>query len=84
MRLGGNDDFAHMAETIKRRLRDENVKKWGIGDLMLIDGGKGQLSAAIQSRDECGKNIPMFGLAKRQEEIIVHKTKSAEISTPKQ
>jgi excinuclease ABC subunit C len=82
MRLGGNDDFAHMAETIKRRLRDENVKKWGIGDLMLIDGGKGQLSAAIQSRDECGKNIPMFGLAKRQEEIIVHKTKSAEKVDP--
>ena len=76
MRTGGNDDFAHMAETIKRRLRDENAKKWGLGDLMLIDGGKGQLSAAIKSRDDSGKNIPMFGLAKRQEEIIVHKTKS--------
>lgn len=73
MRTGGNDDFAHMAETIKRRLRDENVKKWGVGDLMLIDGGRGQLSAAITARDECGKNIPMFGLAKRQEEIIVAK-----------
>jgi excinuclease ABC subunit C len=76
MRLGGNDDFAHMAETIKRRLRDENVKKWGIGDLMLIDGGKGQLSVALDARDGCGKAIPMFGLAKRQEEIIIHKTRS--------
>jgi excinuclease ABC subunit C len=82
MRLGGNDDFAHMAETIKRRLRDENVRKWGIGDLMLIDGGKGQLSAAIAARDECGKNIPMFGLAKKQEEIIVHKTKSSQNINP--
>ncbi|HEX5447637.1 MAG TPA: helix-hairpin-helix domain-containing protein, partial [Candidatus Saccharimonadales bacterium] len=76
MRVGGNDDFAHMAETIKRRLRDENVKKWGLSDLMLIDGGKGQLAAALSSRDECGKAIPMVGLAKRQEEIIVHKSNS--------
>jgi excinuclease ABC subunit C len=73
MRLGGNDDFAHMAETIKRRLRDENIKKWGVADLMLIDGGRGQLSAALAARDECGMNIPMIGLAKRQEEIIIKK-----------
>ena len=73
MRAGGNDDFAHMAETIKRRLRDENVKKWGIAGLMLIDGGRGQLAAALASRDSCGKDIPMIGLAKRQEEIIVSK-----------
>lgn len=73
MRIGGNDDFVHMSETIKRRLRDENVKKWGTADLMLIDGGKGQLSAAIDARDGCGKNIPMVGLAKRQEELIIAK-----------
>lgn len=78
MRLGGNDDFAHMAETIRRRLRDENVKKWGLADLMLIDGGKGQLAAAIASRDERGKSIPMVGLAKRQEEIIIHRIGSIE------
>jgi excinuclease ABC subunit C len=76
MRLAGNDDFAHMDETIRRRLRDENVRKWGLADLMLIDGGKGQLSAAIAARDASGKIIPMFGLAKKQEEIIIHKTKS--------
>src|SRR4051812_25864723 len=76
MRLGGNDDFAHIAETIRRRLRDENARKWGLADLMLIDGGKGQLSAAISAREACGKPIPMFGLAKKQEEIIVHKANS--------
>jgi excinuclease ABC subunit C len=76
MRTGGNDDFAHMAETIRRRLRDENARKWGLADLMLIDGGKGQLSAAISAREACGKPIPMFGLAKKQEEIIVHKANS--------
>jgi excinuclease ABC subunit C len=76
MRLGGNDDFGHMSETIKRRLRDENARKWGTADLMLIDGGKGQLGAAIKSCDESGNNIPMVGLAKKQEEIIIHKNLS--------
>jgi excinuclease ABC subunit C len=76
MRTGGNDDFAHMAETIKRRLRDENIKKWGQPDLMLIDGGRGQLAAALKSRDECGRQTAMVGLAKRQEEIIVHRAGS--------
>jgi excinuclease ABC subunit C len=76
MRLAGNDDFAHMAETIHRRLREDNRKKWGTGDLMLIDGGRGQLAAALQARDECGLDIPMVGLAKKQEEIVVHRTKS--------
>ncbi|HET9721477.1 MAG TPA: excinuclease ABC subunit UvrC [Candidatus Saccharimonadales bacterium] len=71
MRLLGNDDFAHMAETIRRRLREENRQKWGVADLMLIDGGKGQLSAAIRSRDDCGQTIPMIGLAKQKEEIII-------------
>jgi excinuclease ABC subunit C len=74
MRLLGNDDFGHMAETIKRRLREENRKKWGTADLMLIDGGKGQLAAAIAARNECQQTIPMIGLAKRQEEIIFKKT----------
>ncbi|HVX58805.1 MAG TPA: UvrB/UvrC motif-containing protein, partial [Candidatus Saccharimonadales bacterium] len=72
MRLAGNDDFAHMAETITRRLREENRKKWGMADLMLIDGGKGQLGAAITARDKCGMaRIPMIGLAKKEEEIII-------------
>lgn len=77
MRLAGNDDYAHLAETITRRLRVENSKKWGLPDLMLIDGGKGQLSAALGSRDKCElANIPMIGLAKRNEEIILHKQAS--------
>jgi excinuclease ABC subunit C len=76
MRLAGNDDFAHMAETIHRRLREDNRKKWGTSDLMLIDGGRGQLSAALQAREDCGLYIPMVGLAKKQEEIVIHKTKS--------
>lgn len=76
MRIPGNDDFAHMNEVIKRRLSEKNVKAWGTAQLMLIDGGKGQLGAAIAARDQLGLHIPMVGLAKKFEEIVVHKTNS--------
>ncbi len=72
MRLPGNDDFAHMSETITRRLSEDNRRDWGLPNLFLIDGGKGQLSAAIKARDAASIEIPMIGLAKRDEEIIVH------------
>ncbi len=72
MRLPGNDDFAHMAETLSRRLSQINAKKWGLPDLILIDGGKGQLSSAMEARDSAGHpTIPMIGLAKRFEDIII-------------
>jgi excinuclease ABC subunit C len=46
-------------------------------NLILIDGGKGQLDAAIKARDIHGfSSIPMIGLAKRHEQIIIHKAKS--------
>ena len=40
-------------------------------DLILIDGGRGQLNAALEAMRECGLSIPMFGLAKRVEEIVL-------------
>ena len=76
MRVPGNDDFAHMHEVIKRRLSEKNIKAWGFPQLMLIDGGKGQLGAAIKARDELGIVVPMIGLAKKFEEIVVHKDNS--------
>jgi len=76
MRIPGNDDFAHMNEVIKRRLSEKNTKAWGLPQLMLIDGGKGQLGAAIKARDELGITMPMIGLAKKFEEIVVHKEQS--------
>lgn len=76
-KLNRNDDFYNMHETIKRRLSQHNRKAWGLPDLVLIDGGKGQLDAAIRARDECGcLKIPFIGLAKREEQIVIHKTKS--------
>lgn len=76
MRIPGNNDFAHMHEAITRRLSEKNVKAWGLPDLFLIDGGKGQVAAAIRARDELGIVRPMIGLAKREEEIVVHLEKS--------
>lgn len=77
MRIKGNDDFAHMNEVITRRLGPKNVSGWGKPSLFLIDGGKGQLKAAVEARDKAGYvDIPMVGLAKREEEVVIHKERS--------
>jgi excinuclease ABC subunit C len=69
-----NNDFYNMHETIRRRFSEKNVKAWGKPDLVLIDGGKGQLDAAIRARDEMGfSQIPFIGLAKREEQIVIKK-----------
>jgi excinuclease ABC subunit C len=75
MRTPGNDDYAHIFEALSRRLTPTNLKKWGTPDVVLIDGGKGQLSAAMAARDQSGYHyIPMLGLAKRFEQVIVKKS----------
>lgn len=72
-----NNDFYNMNETIKRRLSEKNRKAWGLPNLILIDGGKGQLDAALKARDEAGyERIPFIGLAKREEQVVIHKAKS--------
>jgi excinuclease ABC subunit C len=76
-RLEHNNDFFNMHETITRRLSEKNVKAWGRPDIFLIDGGKGQLDAALRARDESGNSeLRFIGLAKREEQIVIHKTKS--------
>ena len=77
MRIPGNNDFAHMNEVITRRLSEKNVKAWGLPDLFLIDGGKGQVSAALEARNAAGySRIPLVGLAKREEEIVINPEQS--------
>jgi len=71
-----NDDFYNMHETITRRLSDKNMKSWGLPGFFLIDGGKGQLDAATRARDEREQSVPMIGLAKREEQIVIHHTRS--------
>ncbi|MCX6728438.1 MAG: excinuclease ABC subunit UvrC [Candidatus Saccharibacteria bacterium] len=67
-----NDDFANMNEVIARRFSQNNIKNWGKPDLVLIDGGKGQLDAALRARDKSEHTeIPFIGLAKRDEQIVL-------------
>jgi excinuclease ABC subunit C len=67
-----NDDFASMREVVGRRyarLRDEGV---ALPDLVLIDGGAGQLAAALAALAEVGVQVPcIIGLAKREETIVL-------------
>ncbi len=74
MQLKGNDDFGHMREVMRRRFSAKNLTAWPKPDLLLIDGGKGQLGAALGVLDELGITIPAIGLAKREEEIIRRRT----------
>ncbi len=75
-RIEHNNDFYNMNETILRRLTEKNLKAWGKPSLFLIDGGKGQLDAATKARDERENSTPMIGLAKREEQIVIHHIKS--------
>ena len=66
----GRDDYAMISEVIKRRyLRLLNEEK-KLPDLVVIDGGKGQLSAALKSFQSISLNIPCISLAKQNEEIF--------------
>jgi len=79
MRTGGNNDFAHIEETINRRFSPRNVVRWAKPDLLLIDGGKGQLSSALKALDEQNINIPTLGLAKRREQVVIRDDKGFKI-----
>jgi excinuclease ABC subunit C len=76
------DDFAMMREMLSRRLnriknqelRIMNANTWPMPDLIVIDGGKGQLSAALSTlsaKHLALSSLPIIGLAKRIEEIFV-------------
>lgn len=68
-----NDDTKNMYETLLRRFSPKNIASWGLPSLVLIDGGKGQLSAAIRALNERSISIPLISIAKREEEIILHR-----------
>jgi len=62
------DDFEMMREVLRRRIRR---KDWEQPNLMVIDGGRGQVSAALQVFAEQKYEIPVIGLAKKQESVII-------------
>jgi len=68
----GADDFRSMAEAVDRRYRRLMDENKSLPDMILIDGGRGQLNAALAALNKLGiEEIPIAGLAKREEEIYV-------------
>lgn len=69
----GNDDFAAMREVVERRYKRLLEEKQKLPDLIIIDGGKGQLSAALDAlgKLDLANKIPIIGLAKKLEEIFL-------------
>ncbi|MCA9397992.1 excinuclease ABC subunit UvrC, partial [candidate division WWE3 bacterium] len=88
------NDFEMMAQIIRRRFKrlkfpeknkDESFSE--IPQLLVIDGGKGQVSSAMESLQELGLRVPIIGLAKKEEIIIVPRLDSEgyqEIILPKE
>jgi len=69
--VSGPDDFASMEEVIYRRYRRMIDESKSLPQLVVIDGGKGQLSSAVKSFDELGLRgqLTVIGIAKKLEEI---------------
>jgi excinuclease ABC subunit C len=75
----GPNDFASHQEVLRRRFRRakdgdegaEEARRWAMPDLVIIDGGKGQVSAAKEVLDEIGlHDLPLAGIAKEREELF--------------
>lgn len=76
----GPNDFASHQEVLRRRFRhasagkegDEEARRWAMPDLVVIDGGRGQVSAAAEVLGELGlADLPLAGLAKEREELVL-------------
>ena len=65
----GRDDFAMINEIVKRRYMRLKEEKRQLPDLVLIDGGRGQLNAALDALHHIGVQIPSISIAKENEEI---------------
>lgn len=81
---GKPDDFLSMKEVLTRRLSHLGEKGWDKPDLIIIDGGKGQLSSVMQIVGEMGiEGIDFVSLAKREEEVFLP-NKSDSILLPRE
>ena len=67
----GIDDFASIAEVVTRRYRRLVEEDGELPDLILVDGGKGQLSAAATALENLGVELPVIAIAKREEDIYL-------------
>ncbi len=75
---GMPNDFAMMEEVIERRIKHGD---WPMPNLLIVDGGKGQISSALKALQQTNLSIPVVGLAKREEIIIT--SDFTEIRLPK-
>lgn len=69
------DDFYMLKEALTRRFfheTKENLASWGRPDLVVVDGGKGQVGIALEVLNSLDLNIPVIGLAKREELIVYY------------
>jgi excinuclease ABC subunit C len=68
----GQDDYAMMEEVVKRYFHRLVEEKKKLPDLVLVDGGKGQLSTVLKALNQMGiKNLNVIGLAKRLDEVFL-------------
>ena len=71
------NDFAMMEEILVRRF---NHPEWPFPDLLVVDGGKGQVSVALKVLNQKNLEIPLIGLAKREETIVTSDLKEINLS----
>jgi excinuclease ABC subunit C len=76
----GPDDYAMMTEVLRRRVKRVLEEQKPLPDLVLVDGGKGQLSTALGVYREFGQSVPMVGFAKRTD--LVYYADGREIQIP--
>ncbi len=71
--VAGTNDFAMIAEVVRRRYLRRLAEEERLPDLLVVDGGAGQLSAALSSLAALGlaDRLPAIGLAKREEEVYL-------------
>ncbi len=69
-KVSGGDDFGAMREVLSRRLARRDEPGWELPDLLVVDGGRGQLGIALAVLEELGvKDQPVCGLAKEKDNI---------------
>lgn len=78
MKSKGPNDFAMIQEVLERRLAHP---EWKFPSLIIVDGGKGQVSSAQEVLKKLNLKIPLIGLAKREETIIIPTIKNSQFST---
>lgn len=84
----GNNDFACMKEVLIRRLneiaKNDDESFSSVPDLLVIDGGKGQLAYAMEAQRETGReDIEILSLAKREEEVFLGSSPTTSVILPK-